>query len=157
MSLSATLAGQYRKVYTGGNWTDVNLNQVLADVDWKMATAKVTSFNSILALTYHIHYFIHAMLQVLEGRPLDAHDKFSFDHPAVNNEEDWQQLQETTRTEVLQAAALIEQMPEEKLWENFFGEKYGSWYNNIQGTIEHSYYHLGQIVIIKKMLKAQQL
>ena len=36
--------------------------------------------------------------------------------------------------------------------ENFVDEKYGTFQRNIEAMIEHSYYHLGQIVLIKKML-----
>ncbi len=46
----------------------------------------------------------------------------------------------------------IEQLPESKLWETFSDEKYGNYYRNIHGIIEHSHYHLGQIVLIKKIL-----
>jgi hypothetical protein len=50
-------------------------------------------------------------------------------------------------------AGFIEQMPESRLWENI-SEKYGSFYRNIQGVIEHNHYHLGQIVILKKIIRA---
>ncbi len=48
---------------------------------------------------------------------------------------------------------LIAQLPEGKLWEDFADKKYGSYYRNLQGIIEHTHYHLGQIVLIKKMLR----
>lgn len=37
----------------------------------------------------------------------------------------------------------------------FKEEKNGSYYRNFCGIIEHFYYHLGQIVVIKKILAAQ--
>jgi hypothetical protein len=46
----------------------------------------------------------------------------------------------------------IEQLPEHMLWENLSDEKYGNYYRNIHGIIEHTHYHLGQIVLIKKIL-----
>jgi len=49
-------------------------------------------------------------------------------------------------------AALIEQLPDSKLRAQFTDEKYGTYYRNLQGIIEHTHYHLGQIVIIKKIL-----
>ena len=37
----------------------------------------------------------------------------------------------------------------------YFGnEKYGTYYENIQGVIEHLHYHLGQIVVVKKIIRA---
>ena len=50
-------------------------------------------------------------------------------------------------------ALLIETMEETKLNAYFVEEKYGSYYRNIDAMIEHSYYHLGQIVLINKILK----
>jgi len=49
-------------------------------------------------------------------------------------------------------AGLIEELSEERLWEPFSEEKYGIYYRNIHGIIEHSHYHLGQIVLIKKIV-----
>ena len=49
-------------------------------------------------------------------------------------------------------AALIEIVPEKKLWEDFTDKKYGNYYRNLNGVIEHTHYHLGQIVLIKKMI-----
>jgi len=49
-------------------------------------------------------------------------------------------------------ANLIEQMPDEKLDQFFVDQKYGTYKRNIEAMIEHSYYHLGQIVLIRKMI-----
>ena len=79
MSLSKQIAKHLREIHFGGNWTFSNLKDTLADVTWEQATTKVYSFNTILALTYHINYFIKAVLEVLNNRPLTAKDKYSFD------------------------------------------------------------------------------
>jgi hypothetical protein len=34
----------------------------------------------------------------------------------------------------------------------FSQKKYGTYYRNLMGVIEHSHYHLGQISLIRKML-----
>jgi len=49
-------------------------------------------------------------------------------------------------------AGLIEHLPERTLEETFWDEKYGNYYRNIHGIIEHTHYHLGQIVLLKKIL-----
>lgn len=54
-------------------------------------------------------------------------------------------------------ASLIERMSEDKLKRVFVDEKYGTYQRNIDGIIEHSYYHLGQIVMIKKILIKENL
>lgn len=152
MSLISQIGKHTRGVYFGGNWTDVNLKDTLTGVTWQQATTKVHSFNTIAALVYHINYFVTAVLEVLQGNPLDAHDKYSFDLPPINSSEDWEKLMNKAFTNAEKFSGLIEQLPENKLWENFADEKYGNYYRNIHGIIEHTHYHLGQIVLIKKIL-----
>ncbi len=152
MPLPHHLTTHFRAVHFGGNRTAVNLKNELASVTWEQAITKVHSFNTIVTLVYHIHYFVHVTLKVLQGGPLGAHDRFSFDHPPIRSEEDWQQLLEKTWADAESFALLVEQMPEERFFEDMADPKYGSWYRNIHGIIEHAHYHLGQIVLLKKLI-----
>ena len=152
MNLAEQIAKHLRDVHFGGNWTSSNLKENLADVTWQQATTKVYSFNTIATLVYHMNYFVSAVLKVLQGGPLDAKDKYSFDHPSILSQEDWEKLLARTWTDAENFARLIEQLPESMLWETFSDEKYGNYYRNIHGIIEHTHYHLGQIVLIKKIL-----
>lgn len=156
MSLSQHIAKHFRDVFFGGNWTCVNFKTTLEDVTWQQATARVQSFNTIVALTYHVNYFVAAALKVLQGGPLDAHDKFSFDHPPIQSQADWENLLDKCLADAEQFAAWVEQLPEDKLWEDFVDKKYGNYYRNIHGIIEHAHYHLGQIVIIKKLIREKE-
>lgn len=47
----------------------------------------------------------------------------------------------------------LETLDEAKLFEDFADPKYGNYYRNLLGIIERTHYHLGQIVLIKKLLK----
>lgn len=152
VSLTQQIARHFREIHFGGNWTDSNLKDHLADVTWQQATTQVYSFNTIAALVYHMNYYVSAVLKVLQGAPLNARDKYSFDLPPILSQEDWEKLLDKTRTDAENFATLIEQIPESKLWENLADEKYGNYYRNIHGIIEHTHYHLGQIVLVKKML-----
>jgi hypothetical protein len=46
----------------------------------------------------------------------------------------------------------IEKMETSKLHEPFVQEQYGTYARNLEGVIEHSYYHLGQVVLLKNMI-----
>jgi uncharacterized damage-inducible protein DinB len=150
------IAKHFRDVHFGGNWTSVNLKDTLADVNWQQATAEVDSLNSIAKLVFHIHYYVDAVLKVLQGGPLDAHDKYSFDLPPIQSQEDWEVLVQNCWADAEKFACLIEQLSEPQLGENFSEEKYGTYYRNLHGIIEHTHYHLGQIAVIKKMLKQKE-
>ena len=152
MKLTEQIAKQFRELHFGGNWTSVNLKETLADVNWEQATTQVYSFNTIAALVYHTNYYVSAVLKVLQGGSLDAHDKYSFDHPSIHSQQDWEKLLNKTFDDAENFAILIEKLPETKLGETFTEEKYGNYYRNLHGIIEHTHYHLGQIVLIKKLL-----
>jgi len=150
--LTAQIAKHFRDVHFGGNWTSVNLKETLTDVTWQEATTKVYSLNTIATLVYHMSYYVSAVTKVLQGEPLNAHDKYSFDHPPIRSQQDWEKLLNKIWTDAENFANLIEKLPESKLGETFSDEKYGNYYRNIHGIIEHMHYHLGQIVLIKKIL-----
>jgi hypothetical protein len=154
MHLTAQIAKQFREVYFGGNWTAVSLKENLTDLNWQQATTKVYSFNTVASLLYHMNYYVRQVLKVLAGEPLDASDKYSFDHPPILSKDDWEKLLDSIWTDAENFARQVEQLPEQKLWENFADGKYGNYYRNIQGVNEHVHYHLGQIVLIKKLLLA---
>ena len=151
MDLSGQVAKQLNDVYNGGNWTAVNLRDTLSGISWQHATKKVFSFNTIAALVYHINYYVRAVTNVLHGNSLDASDKFSFDHPPINSQQDWEDLVRKTFTDGRVLVGLIEQLSPGKFTEPFANGKYGDYHRNIQGVIEHIHYHLGQIILIKKI------
>ena len=149
---TAQIAKLFRAVHYGGNWTWSSLKDHLADVTWQQATTKVNSLNTIAALVFHMNYYVSAIIMVLQGNPLNASDKYSFDCPPITSKEDWDQLLNKIWADAETFATLVEQLPESMLWETFADEKYGNYYRNLHGVIEHIHYHLGQIVLIKKLL-----
>jgi hypothetical protein len=152
MTLTGQIAKLFNNVYEGGNWTSVNFKETLSGVTCQQATTKVYSFNTIAALVYHTNYYVSAVLKVLHGQPLNASDKYSFDLPPISSEKEWEELLNKTWTDAENFTTLVEKLPDEKLWETFAKEEYGNYYRNLHGVIEHSHYHLGQIVLIKKLL-----
>lgn len=153
MNLSQQLAKHFREVFWGGNWTSVNLKDSLEGISWQLATTKVLSFNTIAAFVYHINYYVAAVLPVLQGGLLNASDKYSFDLPPIDSEKDWEALVNKFWSDAENFATAVEQLPESRLWDDFSVGKYGNYFRNIQGIIEHTHYHLGQIVLLKKMLQ----
>ena len=157
MNLPPLLAKHLKETFFGGNWSDVHLEQAIAGLTWQEATTSVYGLNTIAALVYHINYYVEAILKVLTGNPLDSSDKYAFDLPPIASDESWIELIERTRQAVQKLCGLIEQLPESQLWETFSDSKYGTYYRNLQGLIEHSHYHLGQIVVLKKILQHLEL
>lgn len=157
MNLTALIGKQIREVHFGGNWTDVNLRDTLKGVTWQQSITKIDHLNTIAALVFHINYYTVAVAKVLEGGPLTSSDKFSFELPPITSEEDWENLKNKNWQDAEHLAELVESFPAEKLDEDFTDKKYGSYYKNLQGIIEHAHYHLGQIVLIKKLILEKEI
>jgi hypothetical protein len=153
MNVPQQIAKHFRDVYFGGNWTCVNLKDVLADVTWQEATTKVYGLNTIAVLVNHVNYYVGLLIEVLQGKPLNGKDEHSFTHPPIQSEEDWKRMLDKVWTEAETLAGLIEQLSEGILFKDFTDSKYGNYYRNLTGNIEHTHYHLGQMVIIKKIVR----
>jgi len=154
MSSTLQLAKRFREVILDGLWiANTNFKDQLSEVTWKQAVTKIDSLNTIAMLTFHIDYYIAGIMNVFEGGNLEIKDQFSFDLPPIESQKQWEDLLDKFWKNSEKFAALLEQMPDSKLDEVFADEKYGTYRRNIDGMIEHSYYHLGQITLIKKLLK----
>ena len=136
MNNQTILANRFREVILNGTWiANTNFRNELEDLDWEIATAKFQDFNTIANLSQHIHYYIKGIKNVfLEGK-LEIRDKYSFDFHEIKSQDEWKIFL--------------------KLKKKLAGLKYGTYSRNIEAMIEHSYYHLGQLVLIKKWLKKQ--
>ncbi len=152
MTISQHLAKNLRDVYFGGNWTASDLKTQLNDVTWQQATTQVFGLNTIATLVFHLNYYVKEVTKVLQGQPLTASDKFAFTHPPIQNREDWERQRDSIWADAEAFAQLIEQLPDEKLLQDFADPKYGTYYRNLAGIIEHIHYHLGQIAVVKKIV-----
>jgi len=153
MKLNEYLANRLKEVFTEGKWVlGTNFKEQIIDLDWHQATQKIDDFNTIADLTFHIDYYIAGVTKVLKGGTIDIRDKYSFDMPPITSEEDWRNLVNKFCFDSEEFIQLIEQMSEEELLSDFVDKQYGTYYRNIDVMIEHTYYHLGQIILLKKRI-----
>jgi uncharacterized damage-inducible protein DinB len=153
MNNQLKLANRFREVILNGTWiANTNFKNELSKINWKIAIKKRENLNSIAALAQHIHYYIKGIKNVFLGGRLEISDKYSFDFPEIQSDQEWLNFLAEFWKDSEELALLIETMEETKLNAYFVDEKYGSYYRNIDAMIEHSYYHLGQIVLINKIL-----
>lgn len=153
MKLNTYLANRLKEIFTEGKWVvGTNFKEQIVDLDWKQATQKIENFNTIADLTFHIDYYIAGVANVLKGGTLDIRDKFSFDYPPITSQDDWDNLVTKFCADAEEFIELVEKMPDEKLLSDFVDKQYGTYFRNIDVIIEHTYYHLGQIILIKKRI-----
>lgn len=152
MKRNITIASRLREVLLNGHWiANTNYKEQIQNVNWQQATQKIDSLNTIAALTYHINYYLAGLLKAFENGKLEISDKYSFDLPPITSERDWNELVADFLNNSEKFANTVEQMEDYTFDKPFIDEKYGTFLRNIEGVIEHSYYHLGQISLLRKM------
>jgi hypothetical protein len=156
MQTNQLLALRLREVFLVGKWiANTNYQEQVNNINWQQATGQIQDLNSIALLIFHINYYLEGLSKVFNGGPLDINDKFSFNMDPMQNEQDWQKLKNNFLNNATIFCNQVEQMSQNQLDEVFVDKKYGTYLRNIEAVIEHSYYHLGQIVLIKKMILKQ--
>lgn len=147
------LAERLQEVFISGKWiANTNYRDQIEKTDWSDAIIRVEGLNSIALLLYHINYYLGGITQVLDGGSLEIRDKYSFDMPEINSEEGWLELKSSFFQNVDKFIDGVKNLDEQRLNSPFVEIRYGTYARNIEGVIEHSYYHLGQIVIIAKII-----
>lgn len=77
MKQTKQIAEQFKEVLLNGNWVAAtNYKAQLSDLSWEQATTKVSSLNTIAALTFHIDYYISGILNVFKNGKLEIRDKY---------------------------------------------------------------------------------
>ena len=153
MARNLAIANRLREVLLNGKWiANTNFKEQILSVNWEQAIQKVGNLNTIALLTFHINYYLDGLLNVFNGGRLEIKDKYSFDLPEIKSEKDWNKLVNDFLVNSEIFANQVEHMEESMLDQPFADEKYGSYLRNIEGVIEHSYYHLGQVSLIRKMI-----
>ncbi len=156
-SRNLAIASRLREVLLNGRWiANTNFKEQIQSINWQQANQKVDNLNTIAALTYHINYYLAGLLSAFENGRLDIRDKYSFDLPQIKSETDWNNLVTEFLSNSEKFADRVEQMEDNNFDKPFIDEKYGTYLRNIEAVIEHSYYHLGQITLIKKMVMQNQ-
>lgn len=153
MERNKELANRLNEVLLDGHWiANTNYKSQVESITWKQATHKIGTLNTIACLTFHVNYYLAGLINVFKGGGLEIRDKYSFDTPPIESETDWRRLMNEFLVNSEIFVKEVAKLTDSKLDEPFVDEKYGTYLRNIEGVIEHSYYHLGQISLIKKMI-----
>ena len=153
IEMNKDLANRLREVLLSGKWiANTNFKEQITSISWEQAIEKIENLNTIALLTFHVNYYLKGLLQVFEGGNLEIKDKFSFDMPEIVSETDWLNLVNEFESNAERFINHVEKMDDNLLKQPFVKEEYGSYLRNIEAQIEHSYYHLGQVSLIKKLV-----
>jgi hypothetical protein len=146
------LARHIREIHFGDNWTDSAMQDVLKDITWQQAISKpIPSANSIAELVFHMNFYLDYVHRNFKNEFLTFEQADTFNAPMLQSEADWQKLLQKTWADAEAFAQTVEQIPVEQM-HIVIPPRNNSFYKNTHGVVEHNHYHLGQIVLLKKMV-----
>ena len=155
MDVREEIARHLLQTHEGGNWTEVSVRDTLADVTpAEASTRTLASPNTIAALLRHLTFWNRVMARRALGQPTAIGPANGFDGPDPASEADWQTLQADNLRSAHELAAAIRGVPAGQLAAPIL-PGYSSTYHNLQGAVEHMHYHLGQLVLLKNLVRAQ--
>lgn len=151
------IANRISEVFLTGRWiANTNYKEQIESISWQQATQKCHQLNTISDLIYHVNYFLDELLKSMETGKAAGTLKHSFTIPPINAEEDWKHITGNLLTNAEKLMNSLLQMDVEVLDKPFINAKLGTLLQHIDAVIEHSYYHLGQITLIRKMISQSE-
>lgn len=149
------IRGLLAQIFQGEPWVGNNLSTTLDQVSASdAATHWLTEAHSIWEIVLHLKAWRSFLLHKLKGDQhfnIEQGEPEDWPTPPEATEEAWQQtLQDLTQNQA-EISDLLENWQDEQLESTVPGRPY-SFYTLIHGIIQHDYYHIGQISLIKKQI-----
>lgn len=140
------------ELYDGSPWIDVNLVDSLSSITAKQAASHIRpGMNSIWEITNHLIKWRENVLERLDGKVIKSptHNYFL----PVKNQSD-KAWSDTLRKLAASQEKWMLRMKTIKLsdFKTIYPVNRLTYYEHIQGIIQHDAYHLGQINLLKKFL-----
>jgi uncharacterized damage-inducible protein DinB len=152
MPETARIADQLKRAFAGDAWHGPALMEILAGVDAANASARpIATAHTIWELTLHITAWDGVILRRIAGKAASPTDEENF--PTVKDSSGiaWRATLAELQRRHQELLGVISEMPDSRLSEQVPGKDY-DFYFLLHGTVQHTLYHAGQIVLLKRAL-----
>ncbi|MEO6348355.1 MAG: DinB family protein [Aquaticitalea sp.] len=150
MTESQRLVSLFEKLYDGSPWIDVNITSVLGNLSAEQAKQRVIpNCNTIWEITNHIIEWRKNVLQRANGNMIETPSNNYFESVKDTSEQAWKytlKSLEEIQNEWIQYLTNLKSTQFETRYE----ANQMTYYEHIQGILQHDAYHLGQIVLLAK-------
>ncbi|MFT3981221.1 MAG: DinB family protein [Ferruginibacter sp.] len=138
--------------YNGDPWIDVSLEATLEDLHPAEALKNINGLNSIWQIVYHMICWRQTLIKRMKDKKAPAPENNFFISPVAPAEEAWPDALKQLKAS---QKALIKLLEDHKQisWDIKPAGGAYSYFELVNAVLQHDAYHLGQIVIIKKMLR----
>ena len=153
------LTKKIEKVYSGNPWHGNSIKSVLRDIDPKTAfTMAAGNVHTIAELVAHIIAWREFVIsKIKDDRNFKITQKLSFDWERIDRNEKtaWKSLLNALEKNQNEILTTLKKLDDDFLKLPVSRRRYNNEFL-IEGGIQHDIYHLGQISLLKKMIKGNK-
>jgi uncharacterized damage-inducible protein DinB len=152
MSESKRISNLYQSIYNGNPWLEVTLANTLKNVSAEQAYRKINpNLNTIWEIVNHLIQWRRNILKRVEGETVITPDHNYFVPVLDPSEAAWEQSLQNLAKSQESWNTFFEVFDDADL-DKVYANNGHTYYEHIHGIIQHDAYHMGQIVILKKLL-----
>ena len=149
---SKRISNLYQSIYNGNPWLEVNLANTLNDVTAEQAYRKINpNLNTIWEIVNHLIQWRRNILRRVQGETITTPDHNYFVPVLDPSEVAWHQSLQNLAKSQDQWNTFLTYFDDGD-FEKIYINNNLTYYEHIHGIIQHDVYHLGQIVLLKKLL-----
>ncbi len=153
------LTKKIEKVYNSSPWYGNSIKSILNDVDSKTAFTKAArNIHTIAELVVHIITWREFVISKIKGdNDFKLTQKLSFDWKRIDRNEKtaWKSLLDALEINQSEILSTLKKLDDDFLKLPVRRRRYNVEFL-IEGGIQHDIYHLGQISLLKKMIKGNK-
>lgn len=135
--------------------TGSNIKDQLASITWHEAIIQIDFVSSIADILNQMNQYLQRALNYLNSNNLESLKTSDFSASKIKAKYDWDHLQHQYYDTSKAIVRHIKHMESNDLLKASIDKTHLDHQNYINGIIEYCYYQLGQIVLIKKMIKGR--
>lgn len=152
MKEATSISKLYMDLYHGNPWIDINIMSVIKNITASQAaTQAIPGCNSIWEIVNHMILWRMNVLRRVQGELIKSPANNYFSPVKNSSHRAW--LNTLKKLEISQQHWMqFLKTFKEKDFEKVYPGNQMNYYEHIHGIIQHDAYHLGQIVLLKKIL-----
>lgn len=158
MSETTRIAQLFADWHDQKPWTEITLMGILADITPEMAAAHpIPGANSIWQLVQHCLGWRDNVLRKLQGEEFKSPEDNYLSEPTDTSADAWNQLLAALAQNNLAWQHFLQSLPDESLDNGYAPAQHAfTQYAVIHGILHHDNYHIGQVLMLKKLVMQQQ-
>jgi uncharacterized damage-inducible protein DinB len=146
------IAKLFSDLYNGNPWMGVSIIPTLQKVSAKHAAKKIfPGWNSIWQIVIHLISWRENVLLRVQANEIITPNNNYFVTVEDTSEAAWQQVLERLNNSQQQWIAFLKNFDEAEFDKIYLPNKM-TYYEHIHGILQHDAYHLGQIVLLSKLM-----